>query len=307
MDDRNLNRETLKHCKKKFRGHEVLYSKYDPRVPESVEREYIRLTNEYMKLLKDELERELPNLKEVYLKNRKEDFAFGIRRDSATDVQMAVSEIFSKIQNRIIRKVSGFDLRGRLELLANMNRKLTVKEWKKAIKATLGVDIREDYYLGDFYADGLIQWIDGNVDLIKTIPEETLDKMRDIVNEGYNKGKTTTRMTRDIQAVYGVSKRRARFIARDQVAKLNGQIQKAQQEDAGITEYIWSSSGDERVRDSHRHLNGNKYQWADPPENSDGRKCHPGQDYGCRCVGRPVFNQSTINLPLDDSVKVSIS
>lgn len=307
MDDMNLNRETLKRCKKRFGRHQVLYGKYDPKIPESAEREYIRLTNEYLKILKDELGKELPNLKEVYRKNREEDISNGIRRDSETDIQLAVSRIFSKIQNKVIEKVSTFNLRGRLEFLANLNRKLTVREWKKVIKTTLGVDIREDYYLGEFYLKELQEWMNENVDLIKTIPEETLDKMRNIINEGYSSGKTTTRMTRDIQSIYRVSKRRARFIARDQVAKLSGRIQKAQQEDAGITEYIWSTTGDERVRDSHRSLNGKKFSWGDPPENSDGRKCHPAQDYGCRCIGRPVFNRNTINLPIENSMRVKIN
>lgn len=29
-----------------------------------------------------------------------------------------------------------------------------------------------------------------------------------------------------------------------------------------------------------------------------GRRCHPGQDYQCRCFARPVFNQTTLNLPI---------
>ena len=43
-----------------------------------------------------------------------------------------------------------------------------------------------------------------------------------------------------------------------------------------------------------------------PPTNSDGRSCHPGEDYQCRCIGRPVFNKNTLNLPVDDSVNITI-
>lgn len=300
MDDYRLHQMTMQKASKRFGSHEVLYSKYIPQIPASAEREYVRTANAYMRILKEELEEELPKLKEAYKENRDAEVKEKRRNDGATDLMFAVTQIFNTIRNKLIERTAGFGLRRKLELLANLNRKLTVKEWKRAIKATLGIDIREDYYLGDFYIEQLEKWINDNVDLIKTIPEDTLGKMKDIVYDGFTNGKTTTRMVKEMQRAYGISRRRAELIARDQTAKLNGQIQRAQQQDAGITEYIWSTTGDERVRRSHRELNGKKFSWDDPPENSDGRKCHPGQDYQCRCIGRPVFNRNTINLPLAD-------
>ena len=219
---------------------------------------------------------------------------------------LRINEIFASIESKLVKKVSGYGLRKKLENLANLNRKLTVKEWKKAIRSTLGIDIREDYYLGDFYKEQLQDWSKQNVELISTIPNDTLAKMREIVYNGYTSGKTTTRMLKEIQRAYKVGLKHARLIARDQTAKLNGQIQRHQQIDAGITEYIWCTSGDERVRDSHKALDGKKFSWDNPPLNSDGRACHPGEDYQCRCIGRPVFNSSNLNLPIDDSVEVTI-
>lgn len=307
MDDYRLQRLTAEKAKKRFGSHDVLYSKYIPQIPMSAEREYVRTINAYMGILKDELESELPKLKEAYKESRDADVKESRRNDSATALMLAITQAFNTIKNNVIVRTAGFGLRRKLELLANMNRKLTVKEWKRAIKATLGIDIREDYYQGDFYIEHLEKWISENVDLIKTIPENTLDKMKDIVYDGFANGKTTTRMVKEIRNVYGVSRRRAELIARDQTAKLNGQIQRAQQQDAGITEYIWCSTGDERVRKSHKNLNGKKFSWNDAPVNSYGRKCHPGEDYQCRCIGRPVFNRSTIGLPIeDDGTKIEI-
>lgn len=307
MDDYRLQRMTAERTSKRFGSHEVLYSRYVPQIPASAEREYVRTINAYMKILKEELEKELPKLKEAYKANRDEEVAQNRRNDSATDLMLAVTQIFNTVKNNVIARTTGFGLRRKLENLAHLNRKLTVKEWKRAIKATLGIDIREDYYLGDFYVEQLEKWISENVDLIKTIPEDTLEKMKDIVYDGFTNGKTTTRMVKEMQRAYGISRRRAELIARDQTAKLNGQIQRAQQQDAGITEYIWCTTGDERVRRSHRELNGKKFSWDDPPENSDGRKCHPGEDYQCRCIGRPVFNRNRISLPMEeDAVKITV-
>lgn len=306
MDEERIRRMTLRKVGRKFYGHDNLYSKYDPQIPAAAEREYMRLTNDYMKILKKELEETLPELKESYRQNRNELVAENRRADSATSLMLKVNAIFTEIQSNLIAKTTGFGLRRKLELLANLNRKLTVKEWKKAIKATLGIDIREDYYLGDFYAEQLMKWVEENVNLIKTIPFDSLDKMKEIVYDGYTNGRTTTQMVKDIQRVYGVDKRHANLIARDQTAKLNGQIQRYQQQDAGIEEYIWCTCGDARVRRSHRELNGKKFRWDTPPINSDGRACNPGEDYQCRCIGRPVFKKETLNLPIDDSIKVTV-
>ncbi len=304
MDEVQMNRLLMQKVGRKFCGQDTLNSKYDPQIPASAEREYVRTTNAYMAILKTELEEQLPKLKEVYKENRDAEVRENQRNDSATNLLLAVSQIFSTIKNNVIARTIGFGLRRKLESLAHLNRKLTVKEWKRAIKATLGIDIREDYYLGDFYIEQLKKWIEENVSLISSIPEDTLEKMKDIVYDGFTNGKTTTRIVKEMQRAYGVSRRRAELIARDQTAKLNGQIQKAQQQDAGITEYVWSTTGDERVRRSHQELNGKKFSWDDPPENSDGRKCHPGQDFQCRCIGRPVFNQNIV-LPLVEEETVS--
>ena len=66
-----------------------------------------------------------------------------------------------------------------------------------------------------------------------------------------------------------------------------------------MEEYAWSESGDGRVRDSHKHLNKKRFRWSDPPivDAKTGRRCHPGQDYQCRCVALPVFDIDTIDLP----------
>ena len=306
--DAALRRHLENRLQRKFGSHAVLYSKYAPMIPPSAEREYRRITNAYMNLLRETLAEELPKLNAVYRRERDASVRERQRNDGETDLLLAIAAVFTAIENALLSKTEGFGLRRRLENLANLTRKLTVKEWKKAIKATLAIDIREDYYLGDFYAEQLLVWVQENVDLIKTIPHDTLSKMRDIVYDGYANGKSTTEMMKDIMRVYGVNKRRARFIAIDQIAKLNGAIQRAQQMDAGIKEYIWSTVRDERVRKSHRELNGKKFSWDEPPENSDGRRCHPGQDFRCRCIGRPVFERESLNLPVDeDALKMTVT
>ena len=307
MDNKLLNEETMQKVGKKFYGHRTLISKYEPKVPEASERAYNSLVNSYMAILREELLKELPNLKDVYREELRKDNADGSRTDSISGILLAVASIFTRVKNNIVLRVSRFNLEEKLAEVAVLNRKMTTNEWARCIRSTLGIDIRKDYYLGNFYSRELAEWVSENVNLIKTIPEDTLDKMKDIVLQGYQDGKSTTDMAKQIQLAYGISKKRAKFIATDQTAKLNGNIQRAQQLDAGITQYKWCTCGDERVRSSHRALNGKIFSWNDAPVNSDGRKCHPGEDFRCRCIGRPVFDRNTLNIPAkDDGTKVII-
>ena len=305
VDEYLSQKRLLQKIQKKFYGHDVLYSKYVPQIPQSADREYKRIVKAYMRLLKSELETTLPLLKDVYKKNMDEMVAENRRADGFADILMAVNTIFDQIKNNITKKKEEYGLVAKLTALSKLTHKLSVKEWKKAVKRTLGIDIREDYYNGDKIADLLEEWVSRNVELISTIPDDTLDKMKDIVYDGYVNGKSTTRMVEDIQRIYMVSQRHAELIARDQTAKLNGAIQRQEQQDAGITEYIWCTTGDERVRRSHAELNGKKFSWASPPITDGGRMCHPGEDFQCRCIGRPVFNKN-LNLPIDDSVEIRI-
>ena len=100
MNDQNMNRFLMQQAGKKFGSHEVLYSKYVPKIPASAEREYIRLTDDYMRILKEELERELPKLKDVYRENREADIREKRRTDGVIDMfLMAAVRIFRMIRN----------------------------------------------------------------------------------------------------------------------------------------------------------------------------------------------------------------
>lgn len=65
------------------------------------------------------------------------------------------------------------------------------------------------------------------------------------------------------------------------MTKLNAQITQQQQADAGVTEYVWRTVGDGRVRESHRHLNGKQFKYSDSPvvDTKTGRRANPGEDY----------------------------
>lgn len=299
MNDAARREAVREVAKPKFRGHEVLKAKAPLLYPDSMVREYQRVANAYMVLLNKIVAKHMPKIKEA-AKLEKQKAA---RTDDIQDLGLVIRKAFEDMNIELEQQASSFGLERKLANLANLTRKLTIKEWKKVVKATLGIDILDDYYLGEFYREQLKKWTEENVGLIKTIPKDTLSQMENIVQEGFKTGKTTTSIVKEIQRTYGVEKRHARLIARDQMAKLNADLAKTQQQDAGVEEYIWSTSGDGRVRDRHRSLNKKTFRWDDPPvvDTKTGRRCHPGEDYQCRCVALPKFNFSTLDLPIADA------
>lgn len=90
-----------------------------------------------------------------------------------------------------------------------------------------------------------------------------------------------------------VSVSRAELIARDQTLKTYAGITEAQHKEAGVTEYVWSTSQDERVRENHARLEGQTCQWsAPPPAGNNGEALNPGEDYQCRCCAIAVIPRS---------------
>lgn len=307
LDDdlrKDLAREDIK---RKNGGKRIIESKYVPKYPISAEREYIRLINAYMIIEREVLKQFIPEIKQAindgtrYRTDSKKDNEEERKKKRISTIDNTIVRL-SLIFERILRELNTafglFDLKREINRIADIEHKLTVREWKKAVKKTLGIDILEDYYYGEHYKEMLEKWVSDNVDLIKAIPNQSLDRMKEIVYRNYMRGTTTTDIVKEIQREYGIGKRHARLIARDQTAKLNADITESQQRDAGIKYYRWSGVMDERERPSHRRLQGKIISWDNPPETDGGRRCHPGEDYQCRCCASPVFDIDNLDIPV---------
>lgn len=133
---------------------------------------------------------------------------------------------------------------------------------------------------------------DRNVGLIKTLAGKQIDDIRTLLEQGEIGAWRVEELSQKIKDSFGVNQSRADLLARDQTLKLNGDLTKVRQQNAGITKYIWTAVGDDRTRPMHAELDGTIQQWAVPPQISpDGRTGHPGEDYQCRCTAFPVLDE----------------
>jgi len=156
-----------------------------------------------------------------------------------------------------------------------------------ALKRVVGISIETADPGVAALVDG---WRAGNVDKITSLVGKELTEITKLLESAGAVGLRVEQLRDQIRDRFGVTKSKAALLARDQTLTLNAQIARQRQQNLGIQEYIWSTSGDGRVRETHADLDGTTQRWDNPPEMSeDGRRGHPGDDYQCRCTAFPVL------------------
>lgn len=155
------------------------------------------------------------------------------------------------------------------------------EQLRRQIRAALGTDI----FLNDRRLGALVEGFTAeNVSLIKDLPAQVMQDIEKSVTRAMTSGTPHKQLASEIEDKFEIGERRARIIARDQIGKLNGQVNATRQKDLGIEKFIWRTVNDERVRPEHEERDGNIYSYSDPP---DGEL--PGEPILCRCYAEPVF------------------
>ena len=118
-----------------------------------------------------------------------------------------------------------------------------------------------------------------------------VQRLRELVEKNVSEGFRADKLIAVIQSGREMTKKKARYIARQESSLLVSKYRQIRYEEAGVSQYRWSTSQDERVRKEHKDLNNRIFSWDNPPivDKASGRKAHPGEDFGCRCVALPVI------------------
>ncbi len=125
-----------------------------------------------------------------------------------------------------------------------------------------------------------------NVRLIVNRPEDfDATQLAAAITRNVQLGGSTRELAEEIERRFDFTKDHAEFIARDQVGKLNGQLDAQRAQSIGASRFTWRTVGDERVRDEHADRDGEVYDYDDSP---DGEL--PGEPINCRCSAEPVLD-----------------
>ena len=189
-------------------------SRYHSKFPYNAERDYIKMTNIVMHVMKEVLENNAGRLKvaigdgtrfdSVSKDNEKQRKAMRMTAFSRTS--QSIEAVFNQMKKELNTKLGFFDFKKDLVAISQRTEKLSISEFKKACKTSIGLDLRDDYFTGQLYEEYMRNWISDNVELIKTIPYNSLDDMKQMVFKSYIDGNTTTSIMKQIQNKYKTTK-----------------------------------------------------------------------------------------------------
>ncbi len=129
------------------------------------------------------------------------------------------------------------------------------------------------------------------VGLVQSLPLEAAERLHKLTIQGLENSERAAYYVDEIEKTGEVTRSRAVLIARTEVARTASMLSQARATAAGITHYIWQTSGDTDVRPGHRAMQGKVCSYASPPAvNENGRimRHHPGQIWNCRCWAEPL-------------------
>ncbi len=149
--------------------------------------------------------------------------------------------------------------------------------------------IRVRFVMTQAMRDAFQAVVNEQVGLIKSLPRRHLDEVQGLVMRSVARGRDARFLSRQLQKRYGVTKRRAELIARDQNNKATSVLQATRQRALGIERGEWMHShGGKHPRVSHLEADGKEFD-LQKGMFIDGEWIMPGEKINCRCVWRPVI------------------
>lgn len=263
----------------------------DFRLPESQEREYIRLLVGLSKQLQADCNKLLiPKIGDL-----KRSFESEIKKDSWGDeIDEIMTALFYLAGQSVGITIT--KLVGQYEAVSKFNN----GQFKLVVKANTGLELPAimpgapravslgvDVFRSEPFLKPLMNgWVSDNTTLIKSIPTKFHDDISGIVRRGVVNGSSVKSLQDEIKGRYSVTNARAKLIAQDQILKANADLTRYRLQSVGVKEFIWNSVGDSRVRPAHVALDGKRFSW-DKPHPTEGL---PGSRIRCRCRATPIFS-----------------
>lgn len=244
-----------------------------------------RLESEYRDVLRSEVRKLVKAVRDdVYPAIKRE--LNGSRADSRADVLRSVNSLVNRSfgANAIARRI------------ADGVKRYGSDQVGKAMADAVGVNvIPPDSGL----SDTIDLWVEQNTSLIKDLTDTYLAKVRQTISDGFKNGWSSRDIASKLNEQAGISLRRAKNIARNEIGNLNAKLTEERDKELGIDTYVWRTMRDERVRGapengiggrypkavpSHVAREGLTYKYSEPPAGGN-----PGEDHLCRCYAEAVI------------------
>lgn len=259
--------------------HRLLAGRNPPRrlrraLPRQRQPDHLRL--QYFSALREQLQRARDLVEARLLPTVRRLLPVTVRSDAGPGDVNAMAD---EVADEFMEGLSSKELDNLARRFAHATSELQREQLGQQLQAATGVQVPiQDGELGVLVDDFTAR----NVALIKTIPRRYFADVEQTVIRAVSDGTRWEELAEELGERYEVAESVANRIARDQVGKLYGALNGARQEELGIQGFIWRTMNDNRVRDEHIELAGQKFRWDDPP--SEGI---PGEPINCRCYAEP--------------------
>lgn len=203
-------------------------------------------------------------------------------RIALSKLQKRFAKIFSSNASRITDRVLG---------RVDRSAKSSLKNSLKKISGGVTIPVAD---MPAGLADAMKAATAENVALIKSIPQQFHLQIEGAVMRSIQTGgRGLQDVTEAVSKYDGITKRRVRIIATDQVRKATTAMNSERAKSAGITKFRWRhSSGSAEPRRLHLRLDNQVFSYDDPPviDERTGERGLPGQLINCRCFMQPVLD-----------------
>lgn len=213
------------------------------------------------------------------------------------DAKNQVGESVDAAQGEFNRRWPRSKMASIVEPIAKDVPKFNANQLNRQLSSLIGETISLDVVGSEAWlASAAAEFVNENVALIKSIPDTFFPDLERTLTREVADGARFEELASHLEARYNVTAAKAQLIARDQIGKYNGDLNRVRQVDLGVTKFMWRTMGDERVRDDkdagpglgHVERNGKVFDWADPPDGET-----PGEPIQCRCYAEPVLTEES--------------
>ena len=199
-----------------------------------------------------------------------------------------------KAQKSILDRFSNDRLDGVVQDMLNRVNKANQKATYGAAAPALGIDAKalmaKEALTPEFsaLAEETKTWI-------KKLRDDTLAQYQANSLRAMTMGLDLDDVIGEFNLVKSKRKNAAELTARTQIASYNGLATKLRAQSLGITQAVWVTARDERVRKCHKARDGKTYDLDTGLYSScDGKTLYPGTDFSCRCTSRNLIETGEV-------------
>jgi hypothetical protein len=213
----------------------------------------------------------------------------GYLNDAVFDLDAILAAIDGSLQQLII------SITPQLRAFAAQAERWHRNRWSSAVLAGTGIDPQT--MLGPSDVSETVQaFVSRNVQLVRSVSDTTRAAVADIVLRGYATRTPLRTVAKEMAGAVDMSRKRALRISVDQNTKLSGRLDRARQEQAGITQFAYQHGAPMHPRKWHAARNGKVYDWetlhqVDGPDQIDPTDA-PSVPPFCTCRTRAVIDLS---------------